>query len=97
MHKIVDSIICHESSSIMVNCIHLHGFNHHFYEFLSEIEAKQGFPGGSDGKKSASHSGDLGLIPRSEKSPGEGNGYSLQYFCLENSMDKGDWWATVHG
>ena len=54
------------------------------------------FPGGSDGKKSASHSGDLGLIPRSEKSPGEGNGYSLQYFCLENSMDREFLWATVH-
>ena len=55
------------------------------------------FPGGSDGKKSACHAGDLGLIPRSGRSPGEGNGYSLQYSCLENSMDRGAWWATVHG
>ena len=55
------------------------------------------FPGGSDGKESACHAGDLGLIPRSGRSPGEGNGYSLQYSCLENSMDRGAWWATVHG
>ena len=38
-----------------------------------------------------------GLIPGSERSPGEGNGNPLQYSCLENSMDRGAWWATVHG
>ena len=46
------------------------------------------FPGGSDDKESACNAGDLGLIPGSEKSPGEGNGNPLQYSCLENSMDK---------
>ena len=56
-----------------------------------------GFPGGSDGKSSASNAGDLGLIPGLGRSPGEGNGDPLQYFCLENSMDAGAWWATVHG
>ena len=56
-----------------------------------------GFPGGSDGKESAYNAGDLGLIPGSGRSPGEGIGYPLQYSCLENSMDKGAWWATVHG
>ena len=81
----------------MVNCIHFHGFNRYFCEFLSEIEAGQGFPGGLDGKESAFQSGDLGLIPRSARSLGEGNGYPHQYSCLENSMDKGDWWAVVHG
>ena len=45
------------------------------------------FPGGSDGKESASHAGDLGLIPGSGRSPGEGNGNPLQYSCLENPMD----------
>ena len=55
------------------------------------------FPGGSDCKESACNAGDLGLIPRSGKSPGEGNGYPLQYSCLENHMDRGSWWATVHG
>ena len=46
-----------------------------------------GFPGGSDGKKSACNAGDLGLIPGLERSPGEGKGHPLQYSGLENSMD----------
>ena len=54
-------------------------------------------PGGSDGKESVCNAEDPGLIPGSEKSPGEGNGYPLQYSCLENSMDRGAWQATVHG
>ena len=52
---------------------------------------------GSDGKVSACNAGDLGSIPGSGRSPGEGNGNPLQYPCLENSMDGGAWWATVHG
>ena len=55
------------------------------------------FPGGSDGKASACNAGDLGSIPGSGRSPGEGNGNPLQYSCLENPMDGGPWWATVHG
>ena len=55
------------------------------------------FPGGSEGKASACNGGDLGSIPGSGRSPGEGNGHPLQYSCLENSMDRGNWWATVHG
>ena len=53
--------------------------------------------GGSDSKESACNEGDLGSIPRSERSPGEGNGNPLQYSCLENPMDGGTWQATVHG
>ena len=56
-----------------------------------------GFPGGSDGKESASSVRDLGLISGLGRSPGEGNEYRLQYSCLENSMDRGAWQATVHG
>ena len=56
-----------------------------------------GFPGGSEVKVSACNAGDLGLIPRSGRAPGEGNGNPLQYSCLENPMDRGAWWATVHG
>ena len=41
--------------------------------------------------------GDLGLVPELERSPGGGNGNSLQYSCLEDPMDRGVWWATVHG
>ena len=56
-----------------------------------------GFPGDSGGKESACNSGDLDLIPGLGRSLGEGNGYPLQYFCLENSMDRGAWKVTVHG
>ena len=56
-----------------------------------------GFPGGSDGEESACNAGDQGSIPGSGRSPGEGNGNALQYSCLENSMDRGAWRATVHG
>ena len=48
----------------------------------------RGFPGGSDGKESTCNEGDWGVIPGSGRSPGEGNGYPLQYSCLENSMDR---------
>ena len=47
------------------------------------------FPGGSDGKASVYNAGDLGSIPGSGRSPGEGNGNPLQYYCLENPMDRG--------
>ena len=57
----------------------------------------EGFPGGSEIKPSACNAGDLGLIPGSGTSPGEGNGTPLQYSCLENPMGGGAWWATVHG
>ena len=50
------------------------------------------YPGGSDGKESACNAGDLGSVPGSGRSPGEGNGNPPQYSCLENSMDRG-----VHG
>ena len=56
-----------------------------------------GFPIGSDGKESTCSSGDLGLIPGLGRSPGEGHGSPLQNSCLENSMDRGAWCATVHG
>ena len=55
------------------------------------------FPGGSDSKESVSNVGDLGLIPGSGRYPGEGKGYLLQYSCLETTMDRGAWWAIVHG
>ena len=56
-----------------------------------------GFPGGSDGKESTRNAGDLGSIPGLARSPGEGNGYPLQYSCLEDSIDRGAWQATVCG
>ena len=52
------------------------------------------FPGGSVDKDSACNEGDPGLIPGLGRFPGEGNGNPLKYSCLENSMDRGAWWAT---
>ena len=58
---------------------------------------QMGFPGDSDDKESACNVGNLGWIPGSGRSPGEGNCCTLQYSCLENSMDRGAWQATDHG
>jgi len=55
------------------------------------------FPGGSISKETACNAGDPGSTPGSRRSPGEGNGNLLQYSCLEKSMDRGAWRATVHG
>ena len=64
-------------------------------EFVVEMETSgESFPGGSDGKEYAYNAGDLGLIPASGRSPGEGKDNPLQYSCLENPMDG---WAIVHG
>ena len=61
------------------------------------ISLCQDFPGDSDSKESAFKAGDPGSIPRSGRSPGEGNDYPFQYSCLENSMDKGARQTTVRG
>ena len=55
-----------------------------------------GFPGGAEVKASACNVGDLGSIPGLRRAPEGGNGNPLQYSCLENPMDGGAWWATVH-
>ena len=55
-----------------------------------------GFPGGSAGKESTCNVGDLGSVPESGRSPGGGNGNPFLYSCLENSINRGVWWATVH-
>ena len=65
--------------------------------FLSVVEHNMGFPHSWGGKESACNAGDLGSIPGSGRSLGEGHGNPLQYSCLENPMDRGAWWATVHG
>ena len=72
--------------------------NHNGEEYGKEYMCMymyMGFHGGSDSKESACNAGDLGLIPRSGRSLGEGNVYPLQYNCLENSMDRRAWRATV--
>ena len=57
----------------------------------------QGFPGGSDSKEYFCNAGDPGWFPPLGRSPGEGNGYPLQYSCLENTMIRGARWSMVHG
>ena len=64
---------------------------------LAKISLLWGFPAGSDDKESAHNARNLGSIPGWGRSPNEGDGYSLQYSCLENSMDRGIWWVIVHG
>ena len=67
---------------------------------LNRSALKTGFPGGSvemNPPAKAGPTGNAGSIPGSGRSPGEGNGNPFQYSCLENSMDRGAWWATVHG
>ena len=60
------------------------------------IHTIKDFPGDSDGKESTCNAGDLGLIPRSGRSPGEGNSYPLQYSCFKNSIDRVAWQATYN-
>jgi len=63
----------------------------------TELNVLGGFHGGLHSKEYACNAGDLGLIPRSGGSPGEGNGKPLQNSCLEKPMDRKAWWAIVHG
>ena len=65
--------------------------------FFKETSPTEGFPCGSVVKNPPANAGDLGLIPGLGRSPGEGNGNPLQDSCLGNPMDRGSWWATVHG
>ena len=69
----------------------------HSFFLMAEPYFIMGFLGGSVIKNPPTNAGDVGLIPESGRSPGEGNGKQLQYFCLGNPMDRGSWWVTVHG
>ena len=64
---------------------------------MSALWKFKGFPDGSGGKETTCNAGDTGLIPGLGRSPREGNGNPLQYSYLKNPMDKGAWWATIHG
>ena len=68
-----------------------------FWVLVVRVESYMGFPGGSVVKNSPANAGDMGSIPGLGRSCGEGNGNPLQYSCLGNLMDRGAWWATVHG
>ena len=64
--------------------------------FLSGCSNHRYLPCSSDSKESVCNAGDPGSIPRLGQSSGEGTGTPLQYSCLENPMDRGAWWATIH-
>ena len=78
------------SCSVMSDSLQPHGLQH------ARLRGK-GFPGGSPVKNLPAHAGDEDPIPESGRSPGKGNGNPLHYSCLENSMDRGAWWAIAHG
>ena len=67
------------------------------YSITDSMDMNLRFPGGSDGKESTCNEGDQGSIPGLGRFPGEGSGSPFQYSCLESSMDRGDWWALIHG
>ena len=69
------------------------------YATVTKIQSSiiGGLPGGSVVKNPPANSGDMGLVPGSGRSPGERNGHPFQYSCLGNPMDRGAWWAIVHG
>ena len=75
----------------------LHIFPTVWYLGKPKLWRELGFSDVLDGKESGCNAGDPGLILRLGRSPREGNGYLLEHSCLENSMDRGAWWATVHG
>ena len=65
--------------------------------FRGRLGITSGFPGGSVVKNLPANAEGIGSIPGLGRSPGEGNGNTLQYSCLEYSMDRGAWWSTVQG
>ena len=95
---LVFKIFCKTSDLYMGQDIRsVHGGGDLFTENMKWPVAQMGFPGGSVVKNTPANVGDMGLIPGSGRSPEGGTGNPLQYSCLENAMDRGAWWATVHG
>ena len=70
---------------------------HIFTGVWPNFDTSMGFPGGSGDKESVCNERDPSLISESGRSPGDRNGYPPQYPCLENPMDRGAWFASVHG
>ena len=92
--------ICTTSGLLLIYRWFLKSFHFHFWltNYLSfTLSNNKGFPDGSRAKEFTCNVRDAGLIPGSERSPREGNGYPFQYSCLENPMNRGAWWATVVG
>ena len=68
-----------------------------YLRFRERVKRTRGFPGGSVLNDLPAKAGDAGSIPGLGRYPARGHGNPLQYFCLGNPMDRGAWWATVHG
>ena len=86
------------STGLNIFCVLITLILSHFFEAGNIIT--MGFPGGMVVKNLHANAGDIGeaeLVPNLGRSPRGGNGNPLQYSCLENPMDRGAWWATVHG
>ena len=92
----ITSIITHSYKFIflMIRTFKIYSLSN--FQIYSTVFLTMDFPGGSDGKEYTCNVADPGLIPGSGRHPGEGNAYPLQYSCVENSMDRGAWQATVH-
>ena len=82
---------------VPVRCTFIHSFHKPNVFIRLLLYVRLGFPGGSVVKNLPANAGDAGSILGLGRSPGEGSGNPLQYSCLENPMDRGAWWATVHG
>ena len=93
-HSVSSSIIYFSWVNLAVPTVRLLPQNTSF--LCNTVMLYLGFSKGSDSKGPACNAGDMGSIPGSGRSPGEGNGYPLQYSCPENSIDRGAWTATVH-
>ena len=76
-------------------CIYIKACTHIIYTYIYTYIYS--FSGSSDSKESLCNAGDPGLIPGLGRSPGKGNGYPFQYSCLQNSIDRASWQASVHG
>ena len=76
--------------------MNVHAYTHTYIHMNADIY-HVGFPSGTLVKNPLANEGDAGSILGSGRSPGEGIGNPLQYFCLKNPMDSGAWWATIHG
>ena len=74
-----------------------HRVGHDWSDLTAAAACIWDFPGGSVVKNLPANAGDVNSVPGLGRSSGEGNGNPLQYSCLENPMDRGAWWATVHG
>ena len=90
------SLIPYNKSLSLSLCVYIYIYIHTHTCIFMFPYIYMDFPGGSNGKEPACKVGDLSLIPRLGRSPGEGNSHPLQYSCLENSMDRGAWQAIVY-